>query len=149
MADTREAVLVRLVAIAEESGLFEVVVRNKKRPSDDKLPACMILDADEDTDDGDPPRSGVAPRRVAMMPEIYLIGRETVAEAVGPAINALRAAFLKAVLTDAAMIAILGPNGAMRYLGCATGLAEGRSMLAEMGVNIAFHYVLKPADLVA
>lgn len=147
MSDVREAVLVRLEAIASESGLFALVARNKKRSSDDRLPACVILDGDEEAEGNDPlARPANAPRRVMMTPEIYLAASAG-AVAAGPAINALRVGFLHAVLTDAAMLDILGSNGFMRYLGCATGLAEGRSMLAEMGVSIGFHYMLKPVAL--
>ena len=68
-------------------------------------------------------------------------------EALGTAINILRARFVKAVLGDAELSSIVGTNGEIRYEGCATALARGRSMEGEMGVSFSFTYVLQPEEL--
>lgn len=147
MADVRELVLARLVEIAEGVAGVVTARRNIKRPADDRLPAIVVLDADEaaeETDPGGHPHRG--PRRIAMSPETYILtaGKP---EEVGPAINALRALWVKAVLTDATLASIIGTNGEIRYEGCATGLSWGREMIGDMGVSFSFHYVLQPAQL--
>jgi len=147
MTDRRELILARLLEIAKGIDGIAAAFRNRDEISEKQRPAIVILDADEAADDADPAsRSTRAPRRVAMTPEIYiLLGAKP--EELGTAINILRALLVKAVLTDAALLAILGSNGEARYEGCATALARGRSMEGEMGVSFSFTYVLRPEEL--
>jgi hypothetical protein len=51
------------------------------------------------------------------------------------------------VLTDATLLGLAGPNGFIRYAGCATALAAGRSLEGEMSLAFAIRYVLRPTDL--
>ena len=81
-----------------------------------------------------------------MTPEIYLmLGAKP--EDVGTVINGFRAVFIKAVLMDPGLASIVGSNGDIRYEGCATGLARGRTMEAEMGLSFTFSYILRPDEL--
>ena len=147
MTDRREMILTRLLEIAVGlDGIF-AAFRNKDEISERQRPAIVILDADEAADDADPAsRPSRAPRRVAMTPEIYiLLGAKP--EDLGTAINSLRARFVKAVLGDAPLSLIVGSHGDIRYEGCATALARGRSMGGEMGVSFSFTYVLRPEEL--
>jgi hypothetical protein len=149
MTDRRELILVRLLGIAQTVPGLVAAFRNKDEISDRQRPCIVILDADEAADDADPSgnaRRPNAPRRVGMTPEIYLmLGAKP--EDVGTAINGFRAAFLKAVLTDPELAGIVGSNGDVRYEGCATGLARGRNMEAEMGLSFTFSYILRPDEL--
>lgn len=147
MADKREQLLSRLLVVAQGLPGIAGAFRNKDEISDKARPAIVILDSDEAADDADPPnRPSRSPRRVAMTPEIYLLlGAKP--ENVGTEINAFRARFIKAVLGDAELLAIVGTNGDIRYEGCATSLARGRNMEGEMGISFSFTYVLRPEDL--
>ena len=149
MTDKRELILARLLGISQGLPGITAAFRNKDEISDGQRPCIVILDADEAADDGDPSglaRRPNAPRRVGMTPEIYLmLGAKP--EDVGTAINGFRAAFIKAVLTDSALATIVGSNGDIRYEGCATGLARGRNMEAEMGLSFTFSYFLRPDEL--
>lgn len=147
MTDRRELILVRLLDIAGGIEGIASAFRNRDEISEKQRPAIVILDADEAADDADPTtRPARSPRRVAMTPEIYiLLGAKP--EDLGAAINRLRARFVKAVLIDAQLASIVGTNGDIRYEGCATALARGRSMEGEMGVSFSFTYVLRPEDL--
>jgi hypothetical protein len=94
-------------------------------------------------------RPSNAPRRISMTPELYILlaGKP---EEVGPALNAMRVKLVKgvkAVLTDATLLAAIGSNGSIRYDGCATGLSWGREMIGDMGVSISFLYFLQPEKL--
>lgn len=149
MADLRESIIARLVKVAESVDGVVTVVRNAPAPDETRLPAIQILDADEAADDSDPsnvPRGTIARRRVGMTPEIYILLGD-LPEAIGPALNTLRARLIKAVLSDATLISLVGQNGSIRYEGCATGLSRGRSMEGEMGVSFTFSYILNPAAL--
>jgi hypothetical protein len=147
MTDRRELILVRLLEIAKGVEGIAGAFRNRDEISEKQRPAIVILDADEAADDADPAsRSARSPRRVAMTPEIYiLLGAKP--EDLGSTINTLRARFVKAVLSDTQLISIVGTNGDIRYEGCATALARGRSMEGEMGVSFSFTYVLRPEEL--
>ena len=147
MTDRREMILSRLLEIAVGVDGIVAAFRNKDEISEKQRPAIVILDADEAADDADPSsRPSRAPRRVAMTPEIYiLLGAKP--EDLGTAINTLRARFVKSVLGDSQLASIVGSNGDLRYEGCATALARGRSMEGEMGVSFSFTYVLRPEEL--
>jgi hypothetical protein len=145
--DIREAVLNRLTEIAQDLPGIATAGRNIANVDDILTPAIQILDADETASDNDPSaRPSISSRRVGMNPEIYIVlgGKP---EDVGPELNAFRAAFLKAVMTDAQLLALLGTNGSIRYEGCATSLSRGRNMEGEMGVSLTFTYILRPQDL--
>ena len=147
MIDRREMILSRLLEIAGSTQGIVAALRNKDEISEKQRPAIVILDADEAADDADPgSRPARSPRRVAMTPEIYiLLGAKP--EELGSVINALRARFVKSVLRDSQLGSIVGTNGDIRYEGCATALARGRSMEGEMGVSFSFTYVLRPEEL--
>jgi len=147
MTDRRELILARLLEIAKGIEGIAAAFRNRDEISEKQRPAIVILDADEASDDADPTaRPTRSPRRVAMTPEIYiLLGSKP--EDLGTAINALRARLVTAVLTDSALLSIIGSNGDIRYEGCATALARGRSMEGEMGVSFSFTYVLRPEEM--
>ena len=147
MIDRREMILSRLLEIASATEGVVAAFRNKDEISEKQRPAIVILDADEAADDSDPgSRPARSPRRVAMTPEIYiLLGAKP--EELGSVINLLRARFVKSVLGDSQLGSIVGTNGDIRYEGCATALARGRSMEGEMGVSFSFTYVLRPEEL--
>jgi len=136
--DRREEILARLAVVAAGISGVVTAVRNSVGLSDDKRPAIDILDADEVSA---PALSsqGKGPQLVTMTPEIYIMVAET-PENLGPAINAIRASVIKAILEDTDLQNLTGDNGSIRYEGCATGLSRGRSMEGEMGASIAFTY---------
>jgi hypothetical protein len=147
MTDRREQILVRLLAIAQGVDGIVTAVRNRHLTDDEEQPAIQILDADELAEANDPQnRPSNAPRLVAMTPEIYVTLGDK-AEDVGTAINALRAAFIKAVLTDSDLQSIITHSGTIRYEGCATALSRGRDMQGELGLSFSFIYPLRPAEL--
>ncbi len=81
-----------------------------------------------------------------MTPETFILVSKR-AEDIGAELNALRCQLIRRVLTDATLRALVGANGSVRYAGCGTALAMGRSMEGEMAVSFAFRYVLKPSEL--
>ena len=147
MTDKREAILVRLLAIYRTVDGIATVARNKQVAEDWKWPALLLLDGDEEAEEalgrGRPP-TGLA--RVTMTPETYLILGE-LPENVGTELNRYRARIVKAVLTDAELLTIVGKNGEIAYLGCATTLTLARNIIGDLGLNFAITYVLNQADL--
>lgn len=147
MADRREDILARLLVIASGIEGVKTARRNEISVSERSRPGIVILDADEvvespATGSGKPAR---APSIVSMTPEV-VIQLADQSEDVGTQLNLYRMRWLSAVLNDAALLGLVGPNGEVRYEGCATGLSRGRSMEGEMGIAIAFLYPLKPSE---
>jgi hypothetical protein len=143
--DKREAILARLLVIAGTVSGITTVVRNTAQFNEKALPAITIFDADEEAEGG-ASQKGQAPTVVSMTPEIWIVLGDTKAN-VGTALNAVRAALVKAILTDATLETLVGSNGGMVYLGCSTGLSRARDMVGEMGVSLRFQYALIPSQL--
>lgn len=143
--DVREAILARLVVIAERCGA-DRVVRNEYAPNE-KQDTIMLLDGDEAADEDDPVgRSPLAPRRMTMTPQLLIALARGRAQ-VGTRLNGIRSALIYEVATDAPLIALTLNGRGARLHSTQTSLAWGRSMLGEMGVAFAIPYLLKPGDL--
>ena len=154
MLDRREAIIQRLLVIAEGVDGVPFAFRNRLDLSERQRPAIVILDSDEVVDAGGSGQ-GRSPRAasiVSMTPEILILLQDsadrTGSAGVGAALNNIRARFLRAVLSDSTLATLTGPNGSIRYEGCATGLSRGRNMEGEMGISLAFQYPLITAELI-
>lgn len=153
MSDKREAILVRLLAIAESLDGIVYAARNDINIGEEQLPAAIVLDGEEEVDDNQLRRNvpGLAPMLVHMTPTVSLWVSENATQ-VGSALNSLRAALLRAVLSDAALAALAGvgggrSSGAVRYLGCAPGMQEGRTIIGNIVSRFRITYVLDPNEL--
>jgi hypothetical protein len=145
--DRREAILSRLVEIA--GGLDGIVEARRNLPdvSEFRRPAIGIWDGEEIGAETDPTiRPANTPRRIEIRPEIFILVSADAAD-LGPTLNRFRAALVKAVLTDAPLIALTENGRGARYLGCASGLARGRKVEGEMTLRFAIPYILNPAEL--
>lgn len=143
--DRREEILARLLVVAQGMSGITTAVRNGSGLSENKMPAIVILDADDQAQ-GAADGRGRGPQMVTVTPEIYILLAGD-SDDIGSQINGFRAALIKAVLADGNLNTLTGPNGAITYDGCATGLARGRSMQGEMGVSLSFTYPLIPNEL--
>ena len=148
MPDLREQILARLVEVAATVPGVSHALRNRGGISETARPAILVLDADEAVEDEEirPGRPAPAPQLVVMTPEIFVLVSDRAAD-IGAELNTFRRRIVRRILTDATLAGLVGPNGAIRYAGCGTALAVGRSMEGEMALSFAFRYVLKPADL--
>ena len=148
MSDKREAILARLLAIAESVEDVVFTARNNVEITDRQVPALIILEGDEETPAVSElrHRKPEAPVPVVMIPEICIVGM-TATEDIGETLNGFRVAVIKAVLRDSELIALLGTTGAIAYRGMVSDLGGGRAMLGRMFLRFAISYFLKPAEL--
>ena len=148
MADRREAILARLVAVAGTVPGVSTALRNVEGLSEGRRPAVIVLDADEAVDDMEVAGSRPfdAPTIVMMTPEMFILVSKAAAS-VGAELNALRCGLIRRVLQDPILRDRVGRNGEIRYGGCVTTLATGRTMEGEMALSFTFRYALRPAEL--
>jgi hypothetical protein len=149
MTFPREQILLRLVQIALTVGA-KTVVRDTITVNDDQLPCIAILEGDEEADPDDPSnRPTAAPRRVHMQPHIVIAAARKVSPPVdiGPGLNEIFAALLKAIMTDATLADLTLDDRGVRYLGMESDLAVGRNMQGQMAVKFQLTYGLVPSDL--
>lgn len=151
MTDKRELILARLfVVLSGVTGITEKA-RNRGDLPSDKRPGIIMLDGDEvaNRDAFGRGRPPAGQNLIVASPEIYIVpkNKKPVNETVGEDLNALRAKIVKAVLTDADLIELVGSNGEIRYEGMATDLGEDKTLEGKARLLFAFQYVLRPTDL--
>jgi hypothetical protein len=151
LVDVREDILARLLEVVASIPNIRSAQRNNVEIPEDQLPAAIVFDGDEETNDASdlsmrPPNR---PTMVRMHPEIVIAQQ---ADEAGSDLSVLRRELIKRVLTDTALnetIVKTGRfgNGAIRYLGCQTDLGWGRSLQGALRAQFMFKYALKIEDL--
>lgn len=148
MTDVRELIMSRIEAII--AGIAGATTTGRMRPftSDDELPAVIVYDGAEESDEQNKPRPATSPITVTMTPEIFIqVSADDAADA-GSAMNNIRASIIRTILEDA-ILATLVVNGgnSVWYEGCETSIVQTNVALAEMKLMFAFRYVLSPNQL--
>jgi hypothetical protein len=151
LVDVREDILARLLVVVASIPNIKSAQRNNTEIPEDLLPAALVFDGDEETDDAADlsMRPSNRPTLVRMHPEIVIAQQ---ADEVGSDLTTLRRELIKRVLTDTELneqIVKTGRNGngAIRYLGCQTDLGLGRSLQGALRAQFMFKYALKIEEL--
>ena len=155
--DKREAILRRMLAILGTiSGPAVVdgapsIFRNRGEVPVEKLPALVLLDGKEDIKLSTSGRGGIlAPTTFTLQPQVFVVlkPREDVSNnGIGEELSRWRMCLLKAFSTDDSLLAMLGSNGEINYLGHETDMQTGSTMLGQLQMLFALTYVLNPSDL--
>lgn len=146
MTDVREAILARLLEVVASVPNIKSAYRNNVDIPEDALPAVSVFDGDEESN-GAEDRSARLPGRSyvpSMIPEIVVSERHGTA---GSELSTFRREIISRVLSDATLIAYVGSNGSIRYMGCQTDFGWIRSQLNAMNVQFVFRYPLKIEEL--
>ena len=151
MTDVREDILARLLEVVATIPYVRSAQRNNVDITEEQLPAAIVFDGDEETDDAQdasmrPPNR---PTVVRMHPEIVIADNSNDA---ATDLATLRRELIKRVLNDTELneqIVKTGRfgNGAIRYLGCQTDCGWMRSLHGALRAQFMFKYVLKPDEL--
>jgi hypothetical protein len=151
LADVREDILARLLQIVAGIPNIRSAQRNNVEIPEDQLPAAIVFDGDEETDDAADVsmRPANRPTIVRMHPEIIIAQQD---DEVGSDLTTMRRGLIKLVMTDTMLneqIVKTGRfgNGAIRYLGCQTDLGWGRSLFGALRAQFMFKYALKIEEL--
>lgn len=148
MVDVREDILARLLEVVAAIPNIRSAHRNNVDITEDQLPAALVLDGDEETNEAQNRQSN-SPIIVQMTPEIIIAEQS---DGVGTDLTTLRRELIKLVLFDTELnelIAKSSPrgNGAIRYLGCQTDLGWMRSLHGALRAQFMFKYTLRPEQL--
>jgi hypothetical protein len=151
LADVREDILARLLVVVASIPNIKSAQRNTSEIPEELLPAALVFDGDEETDDAADlsMRPSNRPTMVRMHPEIIIAQQ---ADEIGSDLTTMRRELIKRVMTDTELneqIVKTGRNGngAIRYLGCQTDLGLGRSLQGALRAQFMFKYALKIEDL--
>lgn len=150
MIDTREDILTRLVEIAATVPNIGLTQRNNSDITESQLPAAILFDGDEETDDATdatmrPPEK---PAWTRMTPLIEIAQQ---VDPVGSSLSVLRRELIKLIVFDTELNQIVKTgrlgNGTIRYLGCQTDPTWMRTMYGQMRVQFMIKYMFVPTDL--
>lgn len=145
MTDRREAILARLLVIAQGVDGVVAARRNHLALSDRQGPTITIFEADEEAEEVVNGRewSGRGPFLMQMQPEVYVDLGGT-PDTVGTDLNAIRATLIKAVLLDTTIKEMAAKAS---YLGSSTDLSSQRDMKGKMSLAFSFTYLLAPDQI--
>lgn len=156
MFDKREAILQRMFAILNSIDGPAVIegmpsiFRNRGEVPDDKCPALVLLDGREVIRVSTSGKGGIqTPTTFTIQPQVFVLLKQrenTNNDGVGEELSGFRMKLLKAFATDEDLIAMLGSNGEIQYLGHETDLQTGSTMLGQMQMLFALTYVLNPGE---
>ena len=144
MADKREEILARLLALAK------TVTPSAKRMdfevNDQELPCLVLVDGSEGPI-GERPMGhpGAAAHMLRMEPQFVLFTQGS--ERMGRALNDIRAELIRALCTDPALAGITGHSSGCRYEGCEVGVQLAEGLVADMTLSFSLVYIFKPAEL--
>jgi hypothetical protein len=147
MTDIREAILARMLVIAEDVEDVELAARNKLTLDESQRPAIIILDGPETARNNEASRRPArAPRIIDMQPSVVvMVGAK--AEDVGTLINLYRARYLKALTEDTEFLELTHDSEGFRYDGCTPTVEEGRVVEGQMEFHLSITYILQPFGL--
>jgi hypothetical protein len=157
MSDKREEILVRLFELlgADSYLAVQTIVRNRDLISQDVRPAVALLDGDERarlTGDGlgrgNRGRVALGPQLMTMTPQIFLVpefGRKPKNEGLGTFVNEIRMTVIRLIAQDPQLLAILGGNGSIAYMGMETDLKSGAQLDGQCRFDFTFTYFLDPS----
>jgi hypothetical protein len=155
--DKREAILQRMFTILHTiTGPAIVdgepcIFRNRGEVPVEKMPCLVLLDGREEIRLSASGKGGIlAPTLFTLMPQVFVILKPTADinnDGIGEELSDYRVRLLKAFASDDDLIALLGSNGEIQYLGHETDMQTGSTMLGQMQMLFSLTYVLNPNDL--
>ena len=146
MADPREGILAQLLVIAKGLDGVQGAVRNAADIPGLARPGFIIHDGSETLLDTPASERQSRLARMDMAPQVAILVSVGEPQA-GTLLNAFRARFLRAVITDPTILSFCAASGNIRYEGCLLEPATADSKERRMELNIVFTYVFRETDL--
>lgn len=149
MADQREAILSRLVALAAEIDGVNAVVRNTLDVAALARPAVVIHDGTEllATAPDDIRARNSSVQIMEMSPLLTVIVRGGGSADPGVLMSLYRSQIVAGILRDSAILAAIGTNGRVRYEGCAVAVPDAEAQEHRIELSLTFRYPFRLDDL--
>lgn len=147
MADTREALLARLVTVCGAVDGIRAVGRNTLDVAALTRPSVIIQDGIEQVRDIANGARYTEVARMELSPGVTVIVRGSDSVDAGGLLSLYRKRLLVAVLTDAELIAATGRNGGIRYEGCLVPTPDPEGKEHRIDLTLVFAYAFKLDDL--
>lgn len=161
MADLREAILLRLLAIGTAMtqapvSLLVSAVRNRGLADNDERPRFVLLDGTESARVTSERRGrggdrGIGPQIMTMRPEVYFLlkdyrptNQDDTGANIGTLLNAMRFSFLSLLEMDAQLQTLIGANGEIALSSIDTDMKSDAPGLGQMRLDLSITYVLDP-----
>jgi hypothetical protein len=152
VADQREAILSRLVAVCGAAEGIVAVGRNRLDVPGLSRPAIIVHDAIEEMRDAAPNLRFSELQRMELSPAITIILRGGSNSEAGPLLSLYRSRIVAAILNDAELRAAVGTTGTIngiRYQGCFVAPPDAEAKEHRIDIHIVFTYAFKIDDLAA
>jgi len=146
VADTREAILSRLVTVCSTATGITATGRNRLDVAGLARPAVIGQDGTEERIDSPRSDNRSAVQRMELSPQIWLMVRAGPDDA-GPLMSLFRGRLIDAIVADTTLRDLTGPSGDIRYEGCSVPEPTPETKEPRLDLNFTFTYVLKTADL--
>lgn len=147
MADIREALLARLVAVCVGVDGVKSVARNRLDVAALERPAVVVYDGVETLRDQPLGMRFSELSRVELSPAITVIVRAGSTDP-GPLLSLYRSRVVVAVLSDATLRSSVGTNGSIRYEGCVVTPPDAEAKEHRLELSLTFTYAFRLDDLV-
>lgn len=148
MADRRELICERLLAIVHDIPGITASVRNKQDAQGLARPAAVVHDGHEEPRDDPRPDRRSRVQRMQMLPVIHVLAAAG-ADDVGTLLNVYRARLVTAVIGDTELLSLVCDED-IDYRGCALIPPQtSTSRETRIEINFALTYVFRVSDLTA
>lgn len=149
MADQREVILARLVALAAEIDGVNAVVRNTLDVAGLARPAVVIHDGTElvATAPDDIRARNSSLQIMELSPLLMVIVRGGGSADPGVLMSLYRSQIVAGILRDSAILAAIGTNGRVRYEGCAVAVPDAEAQEHRIELSLTFRYPFRLDDL--
>lgn len=146
MADTREAILSRLVTVCGAVEGVQAAGRNRLDVAGLARPAVIVQDAIEQMRDMPMGARYSETARMELSPGVTVVVRGGPAD-IGGLLSLYRSRVVAAVLRDAELKALTGTNGGIRYEGCLVAPPDAEGKEYRLDITLVFTYLFVLADL--
>jgi hypothetical protein len=148
VADQREVILSRLVALCGAVSGVQAVVRNRLDAGGLARPAVVILDGLEQVADQHPGSNYSDLQMMELAPLITVFVRSGGTADPGVLMSTYRTAIIGAILRDGTIRDAIGsPNGRMTYQGCTVLAPDAEAQEHRIELSLLFRYVFRLGDL--
>jgi len=147
LADPREAILNRLVAVCAAVSGIQAAVRNRLDAAALRRPAAIVHDGAEQLLDAPQGERRSRLQRMELSPGITVVIRGDDGGEAGTLMTLYRSRVVYAVLNDAELQGLVGSNGGIRYESATVALPDAEAREYRITVELVFTYPFYLSDL--